>query len=83
MTASYFDRDIEYEWDNTLTRTGGPRNAVASYNAGDPDRFTTPAYHGGTIFNDQKQNRWTYEVRLTSQGESRFQWMAGAFYEDV
>ena len=35
------------------------------------------------IFNDQTQNRWAYEVRLTSQGESRFQWMGGAFYEDV
>jgi iron complex outermembrane recepter protein len=40
-------------------------------------------YLGSTTFNDQKQNRWAYEVRLTSQGESRFQWMAGAFYEDV
>ena len=47
----------------------------------------TTIYHTdyliGQIYNWQKQNRETYEVRLTSQGESRFQWMAGAFYEDV
>ncbi len=35
------------------------------------------------LFNDQKQNRATYEVRLTSLGESRFQWMTGAFFERV
>ena len=36
-----------------------------------------------TTFNFQKQNRWAYEARLTSQGDSKLQWMAGAFYEDV
>ncbi len=46
-------------------------------------RFTTRPICGGTTFNFQEQNRWTYEARLTSQGESRLQWMAGAFYEDV
>ena len=37
----------------------------------------------GQTYNWQKQNRETFEVRLTSKGESRFQWMAGLFYEDV
>jgi outer membrane receptor protein involved in Fe transport len=86
MTASWFDRKIKYEWDNTnysqwrsayygyfgnVYYTGGALNV---YNTGTLK---------GTEFNDQKQERWAYEVRLTSQGESRFQWMAGAFYEDV
>jgi len=74
MTASYFDRDIVYEWDNTLYE-----NWRTYYTGGLYDTN----YHGSTTFNDQTQSRWAYEVRLTSQGESRLQWMAGAFYEDV
>lgn len=79
MTASWFERDIAYQWDNTLYenfRTGYARqyDGLAIYDT---------AYLGGRIYNEQQQNRWTYEVRLTSQGESRLQWMAGAFYEDV
>ncbi|MGH8221797.1 MAG: TonB-dependent receptor, partial [Woeseiaceae bacterium] len=77
VTASYFDRDIVYEWDNTLYDNWRTAYFGAYYALYDTD------YAGGTTFNDQKQNRWAYEVRLTSQGESRFQWMAGAFYEDV
>jgi outer membrane receptor protein involved in Fe transport len=79
VTASYFDRDIVYEWDNMTyenwrTAYYGRYNELYLYDTN---------YLNGSIFNDQKQNRWAYEVRLTSQGESRFQWMAGAFYEDV
>jgi len=74
-TASYFDRNIDYEWDGM-----------------DYDQWRTAYWSGfiydtdyliGTQYNWQKQNRESYEVRLTSQGESRFQWMVGAFYEDV
>lgn len=79
ITGSYFDRDIVYEWDNMTyenwrTAYYGRYVGLGIY---DTD------YLNGATFNDQKQNRWTYEVRLTSKGESRFQWMAGAFYEDV
>jgi outer membrane receptor protein involved in Fe transport len=75
-TASWFERDIEYQWDNTL---------YENWRTANPDfgSLYDTAYLGGTTFNYQEQNRWTYEVRLTSQGESRLQWMAGAFYEDV
>ncbi|MGH8203676.1 MAG: TonB-dependent receptor [Steroidobacteraceae bacterium] len=75
-TASWFEREIEYQWDNTLYENW--RTANPSFGP-----LYDTAYLGGTIFNNQEQNRWTYEVRLTSQGESRLQWMAGAFYEDV
>ncbi|HTL50779.1 MAG TPA: TonB-dependent receptor [Steroidobacteraceae bacterium] len=78
-TASWFDRHIEYQWDNTLYENWRTAHAVQYGWSGLYDT----AYLGGTTFNVQKQNRWTYEVRLTSEGESRLQWMAGAFYEDV
>ena len=85
MTASYFDRKIDYEWDNT----NYSQWRTAYYGGFDPDyrRRRFNIYDTGTLigttFNFQKQNRWAYEVRLTSQGDSKLQWMAGAFYEDV
>jgi outer membrane receptor protein involved in Fe transport len=79
MTASWFEREIEYQWDNSLYENW---RTAQSRQSGWSGLYDT-AYLGGTTFNNQEQNRWTYEVRLTSQGESRLQWMAGAFYEDV
>ena len=79
LTASYFDREIKYEFDNSNYDQW--RTAYYGIYVG------LPLYDTGTLigpaFNDQTQDRWAYEVRLTSQGESRFTWMAGAFYEDV
>ena len=75
VTTSYFDRKIVYEWDNM------------TYDQWRSQYYSGPIYNTdltfGTTYNNQKQRRWAYEVRLTSQGESRFQWLAGAFYEDV
>jgi outer membrane receptor protein involved in Fe transport len=79
FTASYFDRDIKYEWDNVAYENW----RTAYYTATGYYQLWVTDYHDSTIFNDQKQNRWAYELRLTSQGESKLQWMAGAFYEDV
>ena len=79
MTASWFERDIAYQWDNTLYENWRTAQARQSGWGGLYDTD----YLGGRIYTEQEQNRWTYEVRLTSQGESRLQWMAGAFYEDV
>jgi outer membrane receptor protein involved in Fe transport len=82
-TASYFDRDMDYEWDDMVYDQWRTEywpvfsNGVEYYALYDTD------YLIGTTYNWQEQHRYTYEVRLTSQGESRFQWMAGAFYEDV
>jgi outer membrane receptor protein involved in Fe transport len=77
MTASYFDRDIVYEWDNMTYENWRTAYYGPYYALYDTD------YNNSTTFNDQNQNRWAYEVRLTSKGDSRFQWMAGAFYEDI
>ncbi|MBP9129217.1 MAG: TonB-dependent receptor [Steroidobacteraceae bacterium] len=86
VTASYFDRSIKYEWDNANYSQW--RSAYyGGFDPTDPDSGSYNVYNTGTLigttFNDQKQKRSAYEVRLTSQGESRFAWMAGAFYEDV
>ena len=85
VTATYFDRSIKYEWDNA----NYSQWRSAYYGGFDPD-YGTGSYNVyntgvliGTTFNDQTQKRSAYEVRLTSQGESRFAWMAGAFFEDV
>lgn len=84
-TAAYFDRSIKYEWDHAnysqwrSAYYGGfdPETGEGSYNV-----YNT-GVEIGTRFNDQTQKRTAFEVRLTSQGESRLAWMAGAFYEDV
>jgi outer membrane receptor protein involved in Fe transport len=75
ITGSYFDRKIKYEWDNMVYDQY--RSATTYYAAYDTGLTF------GTNFNNQKQTRYSYEVRLTSLGESRFEWMAGAFYEKV
>ena len=78
-TTAIFDRDIAYEWDNHVYEQykdayWGVYSGYGLYNS---------EYTFGTIFNDQTQERFSQEVRLTSTGASRFQWMVGAFYEDV
>ena len=78
-TTASFDREIVYEWDNMVYEQykdayWGVYNGYGLYNS---------EYTFGTNFNDQIQERFSQEVRLTSTGEGRLQWMVGAFYEDV
>ena len=78
-TSAWFDRDIAYEWDNHVYEQykdayWGVYSGYGLYNS---------EYTFGTTFNEQTQERFSQEVRLTSTGASRFQWMVGAFYEDV
>ncbi|MFM7785047.1 MAG: TonB-dependent receptor, partial [Gammaproteobacteria bacterium] len=77
--TSWFDRDQAYEWDN-MAYNQWQTSYYALYNGKDRYDFQ---YEFGSIFNDQIQERFTQEVRLISQGESRLDWMVGAFYEDV
>ena len=82
LMGTYFERRIDYQWDNTnyaqwrsfYYSSGGYPAYYALYDTGGL-RSTT--------FNWQKQERYAYEARLTSQGDSKLQWMAGAFFEDV
>lgn len=77
VTASYFNRKINYEFDNTNYAQWRTANYGAYYAL-----YDTGTLHSAT-FNYQDQKRWSYEARLSSQGESRLQWMLGAFYEDA
>ena len=45
------------------------------------DKYHT-GYNGGVYRSLQDAERITNELRLTSKGDSRFQWMVGAFYEN-
>lgn len=75
LTATDYDREIQYEWDNTAYDQW--RSATTPFPLYDTD------YLGGTQFNDQVQERESYEVRLTSTSGSRWEWMIGGFYEDT
>ena len=95
--SAYFARHMTYTEDN-MTYEQYKAKYYGSYTAypltaiGDPktydniyatrlvsnDKFTT-----STIFNDQHQYRVSQEFRLTSEGDSRLQWLGGLFYERV
>ena len=95
MTGTKFGRNIAYEWDNMVysdqkDRYWGGGLYYEQYYAGNPyyyDYNNFPLYDTeylpSIIFNDQRQERETFEIRLTSSTESRFQWVLGAYYEDV
>lgn len=40
-------------------------------------------YTFSTIANDQEQEREQVEIRLTSQGDGKLQWMLGGYYEEI
>jgi outer membrane receptor protein involved in Fe transport len=76
-STTYLERDINYEWDNANYEQGKDATSgqyYALYNSN---------YTWGTTFNFQPQDRFSQEIRLTSQGDSKFQWMIGGFYEDI
>jgi outer membrane receptor protein involved in Fe transport len=79
VTGSYFDRDIKYEYDDA----NYDQWRTAYYGVYLDQPLYNTDYLIGPFKNDQLQERYSAEVRLTSKGESRFQWMLGAFYEDV
>jgi outer membrane receptor protein involved in Fe transport len=78
-TTSYFERDSSYEWDN-MTYNQWQTSYYGIYNGFAPYDFE---YEFGSIFNFQVQERFAQELRLTSLGDSKLQWMVGAFYDDV
>lgn len=95
LTVSSFDRDIVYEYDNmTYSQRkdaywGGGRYYELYY-AGDPNYINyynialyNTDYYRSIVFNDQTQKRDSMELRLTSSGDNRLQWMVGAYYEDI
>jgi outer membrane receptor protein involved in Fe transport len=93
-STSYLERDINYEWDRMMY--GQWKDSYYGQCAGfDPADYNTDVcywggydlyfsdYTYGTTPNIQSQDRFAQEIRLVSSGDSRFQWMIGAFYEDM
>jgi outer membrane receptor protein involved in Fe transport len=74
-TATKFERDIVYVWDNHAYSQW--HNSYYGFGLYDTD------YNRSHLFNDQPQERETAELRLVSQSDSKFQWMVGAYWEDV
>ena len=95
FTATNFERDIVYEYDNmtysqSKDRVYGGGLYYEQYYAGNPYYYNytnlgiyNSDYNRSIIFNDQTQERDTLEMRLVSKGDSRFQWMVGGYYEDI
>ena len=77
-TATHFERDIIYVWDNHAYSQWHDSYACAYWGG-----LYCTEYNRSHLFNDQPQERETLEFRLTSQGEGKLQWMAGVYWEDV
>ena len=92
--TAYFQRHMTYEFDNmtyeqykakrygsyytTPTDPGVPAPGIYDTRLLTDGSFTT-----STTFNDQWQYRFSQELRLTSKGTSRLQWIGGLFFERV
>ena len=87
--SAYFARHMTYELDNMTYEQykaayygsdayGAPKNNRYDTRLTSDNSFTT-----STIFNDQWQYRFSQELRLTSKGTSRLQWIGGLFFERV
>ncbi len=88
--SAWVDRAVVYEWDNHMYdsyKEAAVNYCTYSYYYGTTSCYLGPLYDLdgilGYYLNDQKQTRFSQELRLTSTGESRLQWMVGLFYEDV
>jgi outer membrane receptor protein involved in Fe transport len=98
-TTSYFERETAYEFDNmyynqwqTAYYGVWGQNIVDNYAIYYPNYTPWGAlfalryhweYEWGHIYNDAEQTRFAQEFRLTSTTDSKFQWMLGAFYDDI
>ena len=80
-TTSYFERDTAYEFDNIMYNQWQTAY-YGIYIGGWGQRYHWE-YEWGHIYNEARQERFAQEFRLMSTGESKLQWMVGAFYEDV
>ena len=85
---AYSDRDQSYQWDNVNYEAWHTSYLGVYYGAYYYDYYEyydifDTEYLGGQEHSIQHAKRFSYEGRLTSQGDSRFEWMAGVFYENV
>lgn len=85
-TTSYFERDTAYEFDNQYYNQWQTAYYGVYWGVNNGYYFALRyhwEYEFGHIFNEARQTRFAQEFRLTSTSDSKFQWMAGAFYDDV
>ncbi len=91
-TAYEFDNQYYNQWQTAYYGVTWGRDVVANYEANYPNYTPWGAlfamrydweYEFGHIFNEAEQTRFAQEFRLTSTGDSKLQWMVGAFYDDV
>jgi outer membrane receptor protein involved in Fe transport len=87
--TAYFQRHMTYTTDNMTYEQykakyygtdsyGVPKSNLYDTRLKSDNSFTT-----STTFNDQWQYRFSQELRLTSKGTSRLQWIGGLFFERV
>jgi outer membrane receptor protein involved in Fe transport len=92
--SAYFSRHMTYTFDNMTYEEyrskkysyapayagtiGAPAAYIYNTRLISDGSFTT-----STVFNDQYQKRVSQELRLTSKGTSRLQWIGGLFFERV
>ncbi len=86
--TAFVDRTVVYEWDNHIYDSY--KSTLANYCSYPGYPYTCYLgglydldYIMGNIRNDQTQERFSQELRLTSTSDSRLQWMVGLFYEEV
>jgi len=77
FNVSNFERDIVYEYDNMTYSQWKDAYWGVYYN------LYNTNYARSIVFNDQIQERESMELRLTSSGDGRLQWMLGGYYEDI
>lgn len=81
--SSVLDRTIFYDFDANVD---GQIRAQRVLTPGEYIYYNVwydTNFHPETSVNDQTAERFTQEFRLASSGDSRLQWMIGAFYEET
>ncbi len=91
-TSYEFDNQYYNQWQTAYYGILWGENVVDNYATYYPNYTPWGAYFAmryhweyefGFIYNEAEQTRFAQEFRLTSTTDSKFQWMLGAFYDDV
>jgi iron complex outermembrane receptor protein len=81
--SAYFQRRMTYETDNMTYEQYKAKHTGTYYPFYDTRLTSDGSFTTSTTFNDQWQYRFSQELRLTSKGTSRLQWIGGLFFERV
>ena len=81
--SAYFARHMTYLTDNMTYEQYKAQHFGTDYAFYDTRLTSDGSFTTSTTFNDQWQYRFSQELRLTSKGTSRLQWIGGLFFERV